>query len=62
MDEELELYGLAYGCPNERRTGCCPFKEIHHLSFIDKVAWVECLGEDEIREMIEQHKDCSYNS
>tara|TARA_R110002050_G_scaffold258620_2_gene397987 strand:+ start:517 stop:705 length:189 start_codon:yes stop_codon:yes gene_type:complete len=59
MDKELELYGLAYGCPKEQRTACCPFKKIDHLSFIGKVHWLERLNEDQIKAMIEQHKDCS---
>ena len=58
MDEELKLYGLAYGCPKEKRTACCPLKKIDHLSFVDKVAWIERLNEDKIKAMIEQHKDC----
>lgn len=59
MDEKLELYGLAFGCPNELRRDGCPLKKIDHLAFVDKVAWIDRLCEDEIRRMIEQHKDCS---
>ncbi len=62
MNEEIELFGLAYGCPKERRRNGCPLKKIDHLAFVDKVAWIEHLGEDEIRELIAQHKDCSCSS
>lgn len=58
MDKELELYGLAFGCPKEQRTACCPLKKIDHLSFVDKVHWIERLNEDKIKAMIEMHKDC----
>lgn len=59
MDEKLELHGLAFGCPSEHRKDGCPLKKIDHLPFIDKVAWIDRLSEDEIRRMIEQHKGCS---
>lgn len=62
MTEKLELFGLAYGCPNEPRRNGCPLKKIDHLAFVDKVAWIERLSEDEIRELIVEHKDCSCSS
>tara|TARA_R110002050_G_scaffold184053_1_gene317494 strand:+ start:9753 stop:9968 length:216 start_codon:yes stop_codon:yes gene_type:complete len=48
---------LAYACPKEPRRAGCPLKKIDHLAFFDKVAWIERLGEDEIRELISQNKD-----
>lgn len=62
MNEELELFGLAYCCPKERRRDDCPLEKIDHLAFIDKVAWIERLSEDEIERMIERHKACSCSS
>ena len=47
MNEENSLYGLAYDCPYLERTVDCPLKQIEHLSFQEKVKWIDTLSEEE---------------
>ena len=61
MKEEHNLYGLAYNCPTIRRKSDCPLKEIDHLSFKEKVKWVEGLSKEEKEAILEHHKVCSGN-
>jgi hypothetical protein len=61
MLTEFDLYGLAYNCPAIDRLIDCPFKEIEHLEFQEKVKWVEGLSQEEKKILLEVHKVCSYN-
>lgn len=58
IDEENNLYGLAYGCPYEGRKDSCPLNEIHHLDFKEKVKWIDDLGKEEKRLILLHHKIC----
>ena len=61
MNEENELYGLAYACPHNDRKGDCPLKVIEKLSFKQKVLWINRLSKDEKEIILEHHKACSKN-
>lgn len=61
MKEDIKLYGLAYNCPTLQRKSDCPFKEVDHLSFKEKVKWVEGLSKEEKEAILEHHKVCSSN-
>jgi hypothetical protein len=61
MVEENSLYGLAYDCPHLERKVDCPIKEVEHLSFKEKVKWIEGLSKEEKEAILEHHKVCSGN-
>jgi hypothetical protein len=54
-------YGLAYKCPFYRRKNNCPFNEIEHLSFKEKVDWIDLLSEDKQRSIWNLHLACFKN-
>jgi len=56
----MDLYGLAYECPNRRRKDNCPFKEIDSLSFGEKVDWIDGLSGARRKSIWEHHVDCSF--
>ena len=41
MNNEYEIFGCAYDCPLQKRNLDCPFNEIEHLTFKEKVAWIK---------------------
>jgi hypothetical protein len=61
MVELICLYGLAYDCPHLERKVDCPIKEGEHLSFKEKVKWIDHLSEKEKETMLERHKVCTKN-
>lgn len=61
MVEENSLYGLTYGCPHLERKVDCPFKQVEHLSFQEKVKWINTLIEEEKETILECHQICSQN-
>ena len=61
MVEENILYGLAYDCPHLEREVDCPIKEVEHLSFREKVKWIDTLSEQEKETILERHKFCTKN-
>lgn len=61
MKEESELYGLAYNCPTLERKDDCPFMQVEHLTFIEKVNWIDGLNKDIKQKIIEEHSNCSKN-
>lgn len=61
MLEENRLYGLAYNCPLLETQEDCPLKKWLHLSFKEKVKWIDNLSEEEKKTILEHHKSCSGN-
>jgi hypothetical protein len=59
MNEEHTLYGLAYSCPYFQRKTDCPFNEIDHLSFPEKIEWIDNLSQDKKKAILEHHQTCS---
>jgi len=59
MKEEINVYGLAYSCPTRQRQDDCPFIEVDHLSFKEKVKWVEGLSEEEKEAILEHNQVCT---
>lgn len=60
-NEEINLYGLAYSCSLLERQPDCPLKQVEHLSFSEKVKWIDNLSEEEKKTILEHHKSCSGN-
>lgn len=61
IQEEIILYGLTYNCPTLQRQDDCPFKEIDHHYFKNKVKWVKGLSKEEKKAILEHHQVCSGN-
>ena len=61
MFEETNLYGLAFSCPAQKRQPDCPFKQVEHLSFLEKVKWINTLSDEEKETILERHQICSKN-
>lgn len=59
--KESDLYGIAYGCPKMCRAKDCPLKQIEHLTFLEKVKWIDHLSEKEKKTILEHHQVCSKN-
>ncbi len=57
----ITICGIAYGCPHGKRENDCPFYEIDHLSFIEKVHWIKELNEEKELAIIRHHKRCTKN-
>jgi len=61
MVEENNLYGLAYNCPHLERQPDCLLKQVEHLSFLEKVKWIENLSDAKKEAILEHHKVCTKN-
>jgi len=57
MNEENELYGLAFDCPYYDRQDDCPLKEIEQLSLREKVNWFNSLCQDRKQKLIEKQSN-----
>lgn len=55
------IYSIAYDCPKKNRSKECPMSKIDHLSFYDKVIWIDHLKDDRIDEILKYHMLCSKN-
>lgn len=54
----LELYGLAYCCPEIDRKANCPFKEMDNLLFKEKTNRINGLSNESKTTMLISHKVC----
>ncbi len=59
MDEFIEIYGLAYGCPKKERSDGCPFRELDRLSFSERVDLIENMTAKEKTMFLFRHKECT---
>ncbi len=55
----LYLYCIAYKCPKVIRIKECPLLEIDHLSFQEKIDWIDQLKEDRVKAIFDLHQLCS---
>ncbi len=57
------LAGLAYDCPkgNERSENC-PLIHLEHLNFSEKVKWIKDVNDDHVKNILNKHYECSFNS
>lgn len=46
MDDDYQLFGLAFGCPYQERKDNCPIQEVKELSFGEKFHWINKLSND----------------
>jgi hypothetical protein len=59
MPIKINLYGLAYSCPHLERRPDCPLKQVEHLSFLEKVKWIDQLSDEKRKVIFEHHKVCT---
>jgi len=48
-------------CPHLERKDDCPLKQVEHISFLEKVKWIDTLNKEEKDTILERHKVCSKN-
>lgn len=58
MDFENELIGCAYDCPVQDRKTDCPFNEIVHLKFKEKVIWMRSIEKRKKESIVQHHLVC----
>lgn len=61
MNNEYEIFGCAYDCPLQKRNLDCPFNEIEHLTFKEKVAWIKDTSSERKESIMQHHFDCERN-
>jgi len=61
MVETTDLYCLAYGCTKNNRDIDCPLLEIEHLSFKEKMDWIDELDEESKEFILKHHYFCGEN-
>lgn len=59
MITKLVIYGIAYECPNKKRDKDCPLLEIDHLSFKEKVEFIDELSEEKKKNILSHHTFCT---
>ena len=59
MIKKSVLYGIAYGCPKGKRDKDCPLLEIDHLSFKEKVEFIDELSEEKKEIILSRHIFCT---
>ena len=56
----MALYGLSYGCPKDiARDSDCPFLEIEHLPFEEKIKWIDRLSDKKKESILKHHLKCT---
>jgi len=53
------IYSIAYGCPKNRRDDDCPFLEIVHFSFKEKIEWINGLNDEDKETILKHHSICT---
>lgn len=55
-----DIYCIAYGCPKAtNRDKDCPLLEIDHLSFKEKIEWINELSKEKKEFILRHHSFCS---
>ena len=58
-ENEIQMYGCAFGCPVQKRLEDCPYNEFDHLSFKEKVIHLQNISKWKKESIIEHHLGCS---
>jgi len=59
MHTKSALYGIAFGCPKLNRDSDCPLLEIEHLSFKEKLDWINDLCDEKKEFFLRHHSVCT---
>lgn len=53
------LYSITYGCPKMNRDKDCPLSEIEHLSFEERIDWIDELDDGKKEAILKHHAHCT---
>jgi len=59
IDTEFDIFGIAYECPKRSRDNDCPLLEIDHLSFKEKLVWINELDDEKMETVLKHHSFCT---
>tara|TARA_R110002050_G_scaffold274283_2_gene418659 strand:+ start:16683 stop:16892 length:210 start_codon:yes stop_codon:yes gene_type:complete len=59
MITKSDIYCIAYECPKKNRDNDCPLLEIEHLSFKEKLDWIDKLDEESHEFILRHHSFCT---
>lgn len=59
MDYDVLIYGCAFECPVKQRNKDCPFNEVEHLSYKEKIFWLQSISTEIKKNIIEHHLVCT---
>jgi hypothetical protein len=54
-----KLYSIAYGCPKGKKDDDCPLREIDHLSFDERINWIDELSKEKKEFILTHHSFCT---
>jgi hypothetical protein len=61
--QPILIYGLSYKCPKDKvRDNDCPFFEIGHLTFDEKIRWIDQLCDIRKEAVLKHHSSCTKES
>lgn len=55
MNNTTGFYGILFDCPVGKRLKDCPFYMKDHLSFKEKIQWIDGLNQNEQESIINYH-------
>lgn len=58
-EKNKQLYGIAFGCPINHREYNCPINVVDHLSFKEKVKWINKLSKEKRDSIWKHHQVCT---
>lgn len=59
MITKSDIYCIAYGCPKKKRDNDYPLLEIDHLSFKEKIEFIDKLSEEKKGIILSHHIFCT---
>lgn len=59
--DKMYLCGIMYGCPSGRREEVCPLFQVEHLSFIERMNWLNEQHDERKMSILKYHMKCSKN-
>ncbi len=55
---QITVYSIAFECPFFQRNNSCPLSEKDCLSNMQKIDWVDKLGNEKMKEIFVHHRNC----
>lgn len=59
MNENIDLYCIAFACPKGNRDTICPLFEIEHLSINEKIDWIDEKDKELQNTILKHHFLCT---
>lgn len=61
MNQKNGLYGMAFQCPYKNRNPGCIFYYMEHLTFREKIAWIDQISPQLADNILIVHTNCRKN-